>query len=270
MNNNKTTLNTALHFLLVFAFIVTFAGCATAPRDPRDPIEPFNRGVYKFNKTLDEYLMQPIARGYRFITPAFVDRGVTNFFNNIDDISVIINDLLQLKLEQSSLDATRFLINSTIGVAGLFDVASKWELYKHEEDFDQTLGVWGLPTGPYLVLPLFGPSSPRGAVGLAGDAVMNPVTYASDDTIRSGLYALDTIDFRADNLSATQIVEEAAIDEYEFIRNAYFQRRRYLVHDGAPPLDEEFEDLLEEDLLEEEEEPEGMSPIPGPVPQEGL
>lgn len=248
-----------LNGLLLLIFLVTFAGCATAPHDPRDPLEPFNRGVQRFNDTLDDYVMKPVAKGYQFVTPGFIDRGVTNFFSNVGDIAVVINDLLQFKLKQGGRDAGRFLINSTVGVAGLFDVASQLDLPKHDEDFDQTLGAWGIPAGPYLVLPFFGPSSPRGAVGLIGDVAMNPITYIDDDAIRLGLYALQTIDFRADNLSATKILDEAAIDRYAFIRNAYFQRRRYLVHDGMPPLEDELEEELEKELEEEQ-----------PMPQEGL
>ena len=243
-------------------FISILAGCATTGNDSRDPLEGWNRGVYTFNENLDEYALKPVAQGYHWITPSFVDTGVTNFFSNIGDIRVTINDLLQFKLVQGGSDAARFLVNSTVGVAGLFDVATLLDLSKHEEDFGQTLGVWGIPIGPYLVLPFLGPSSPRGAVGLIGDALANPITYISYITTTSptaisyGLSGLFLIDKRSDLLATSKIAEEASAfgDDYSFIRDAYFQRRESLVHDGDVPLDEEeFDDAdLEDDEAEDE------------------
>ncbi len=236
---------------------VMMTGCATVATDPRDPWEGFNRGVQSFNDTLDDYAMKPVAKGYQWITPDFVDQGISNFFNNIRDIRVTINDVLQWKLKQGGMDLGRFMINTTAGVAGFIDVASMIDLPQHDEDFGQTLGYWGVPTGPYLVLPFFGPSSPRGAVGLAGDAAMNPLTYsvllsASAATWASfGAYTVDVIDRRADALEFESIVSEAAIDRYEFFRDSYFQRRRYLVNDGKIEEEEDF-DLDEEDLLEDD------------------
>ncbi len=245
---------------MIFASIL--AGCATTGNDPRDPMEGWNRGVHTFNENLDEYAVKPVAQGYNWITPSFVDTGVTNFFSNIIDIRVTINDLLQFKLAQGGSDAARFLVNSTVGVAGLFDVASHLDLEKHDEDFGQTLGVWGVPTGPYLVLPFFGPSSPRGAVGLVGDVAANPVTYislitnTSPTAIGLGLSALYLIDTRSDLLTTSKIAKDATAfgDDYAFIRNAYFQRRESLVNDGEVPLDEEgFDDAdLEDDEAEVE------------------
>ncbi len=223
------------------------SGCATTANDARDPLEGWNRGVQSFNDNLDDYAMKPVAKGYNWIMPEFADQGVSNFFSNINDIAVTINDLLQFKLEQTGMDASRFLVNTTIGIAGLVDVASAVDLPKHHEDFDQTLGVWGLPAGPYLVLPLLGPSSPRGVTGLVGDAALNPITYVGfsafpglsdgvETAITGGTYALNVIDKRADNLSTEKVVSEAAgEDRYEFIKNAYFQRRNYLINDGNVP-----------------------------------
>ena len=225
------------------------AGCATTSNDPRDPWEGFNRGVQSFNDGVDDYFLNPIARGYQWIMPSFADRGVTNFFSNIEDIRVTVNDFLQFKLKQGGSDGVRFLINSTIGVGGLFDVASVLDFEKHNEDFGQTLGAWGVPFGPYLVLPILGPSSPRDAVGLAGDAAMNPTFYIDYPAVTLGLTGLKLIDFKADQLSAYRISEEAAIDRYEFLRNAFIQRREYLVHDGNLPFEEE--ELLDEEELDE-------------------
>jgi phospholipid-binding lipoprotein MlaA len=230
------------------AFFTFLSGCATT-NNPNDPLEGWNRGAQSFNDKFDQYAMKPIAKGYRWIMPDFVDQGVSNFFSNINDISVTINDLLQFKLSQTGQDTSRFLLNSTAGVGGLIDIASMIDLPKHHEDFDQTLGVWGIPTGPYFVLPLLGPSSPRGVTGLIGDAAANPATYvgfgtfpgmdsAVENAISSGMFVTNAIDKRADNIATEKVVSEAAsVDRYEFIKNAYFQRRSFLVNDGNLPED---------------------------------
>jgi len=243
-----------VQWVISFAFSFILAGCATTKIDS-DPLEGWNRGAQAFNDKFDQYAMKPVAKGYQWIMPEFADEGVSNFFSNLNDIAVTINDLLQFKLTQTGLDGSRFLVNTTAGVGGLVDVASMIDLPKHHEDFDQTLGVWGVPTGPYLVLPLLGPSSPRGVTGLLGDAAANPATYvgfgtfpgmdsAVEAAISSGMYAFNAIDKRADNLATEKVVSEAAsVDRYEFIKNAYFQRRNYLVNDGNVPEGED--DLLE-------------------------
>ncbi|MGH8547781.1 MAG: MlaA family lipoprotein [Methylococcales bacterium] len=256
----KTTIQQKMAWYLpVFAVLFWLSGCATTPAtDPRDPWEGWNRGVQSFNDGADDYVIKPVAEGYQWITPSFVDQGVTNFFNNIGDITVTINDLLQFKFGQGSEDFTRFLINTTLGVVGLVDVGTMLEFERHNEDFGQTLGAWGVPTGPYLVLPLLGPSSPRETFGLVGDAATNPLFYINFPAVTWSLTTLRFVDLRADLLSASRIVEEAALDRYEFFRNAYLQRRDYLVHDGNPPIEDE--EILDEDLDEDlklEEEPEG-------------
>ncbi|MEN8261820.1 MAG: VacJ family lipoprotein [Pseudomonadota bacterium] len=256
MKNKHRLSGKVLSSLVLAAFITGLSGCATVANDPRDPWEGWNRGVQTFNDKVDQYAMKPVAKGYRWITPSFVDRGVTNFFSNIDDIGVTINDLLQFKLKQGGLDAGRFVVNTVAGVAGFVDVASMINLPKHNEDFGQTLGAWGVATGPYLVLPFFGPNSPRDTLGLVGDAAMNPVTYVDITGVRVGLFALKAIDTRADNLGTTEIADEAAVDRYEFYRDSYIQRRRYLVYDGNPPIDGE-----EEYELDEEFESEEMAPV---------
>ena len=211
--------------------------------DPKDPYEEWNRGVQSFNDNLDDYAMKPVATGYRWITPSFVDQGITNFFSNIKDIGVTINDLLQLKVAQTGLDGSRFLVNSIAGIGGFIDVASMIDLPKHNEDFDQTLGVWGVPSGPYLVLPFFGPSSPRGVGGLVGDAAMNPISYLDCGAITGGLFALNAADLRADNLDTEKIASEAAVDRYAFFKSAYFQQREYLINDGQLSEESDFMDL---------------------------
>ncbi len=228
------------------AFFTFLSGCATT-NNANDPLESWNRGVQSFNDGFDDYAMKPVAKGYNWIMPEFADQGVSNFFSNINDIAVTINDLLQFKLAQTGMDGSRFLINSTAGLGGLIDVAAMIDLPKHHEDFDQTLGVWGVPAGPYFVLPLLGPSSPRGVTGLIGDAAMNPATYVGfgafpgmssglEAAISSGMYVLNAVDKRADNLATEKVVSEAAsVDRYEFIKNAYFQRRNFLVNDGNLP-----------------------------------
>lgn len=245
-------------------FSLSLTGCATtADHDPRDPWEGWNRGVQKFNDTLDDYVMKPVAEGYQFVTPSVMDQGVTNFFSNVDDIGVIANDLLQFKLLQTGQDTGRFLVNTTLGLGGFIDVASKLDLQKHNEDLDQTLGAWGIPSGPYLVLPVLGPSTPRGVVGVAGDTMSNPINWINPVAIPWGAGALRTVDMRADLLSATKIMDEASVDRYEFIRNAYFQQRNYLIHDGNPPLDEEMEKEMD---LELEGLDSGTTPVSAPEP----
>lgn len=214
------------------------AGCA-ANGDPRDPLEPLNRGIYTFNDGVDNLLIRPAASFYSQIVPAFMRTGVGNFFSNINDVIVAVNSLLQLKVKQAGSDVARLAVNTTVGVLGLFDVATGMGLEKHEEDFGQTLGYWGLGDGPYLVLPILGPSNLRDTVGWVGDFYAWPVTYVEDDSTRNILIALRVVSGRADLLSASKILETAALDPYAFVRDAYLQRRRNLVYDGKPPLDEE-------------------------------
>lgn len=246
------------HAVTVMVFL---NGCATTPvNDAQDPWQGWNRGVQTFNDRVDDYVMKPVARGYRWITPDIVDRGVSNFFSNIGDIRVTINDLLQGKFAQSAFDGTRFLLNSTFGLAGFVDVASNVDLPKHHEDFDQTLGVWGIASGPYLVLPFLGSSSPRGVLGLVGDTAMNPISYTGvylspamvSSAVSGGMGALNAADLRADNLETEKIASEAALDRYAFFRGAYLSQRNYLINDGNVP---------EEDVLNLDEVDEKLSPI---------
>lgn len=228
--------------LVVFAAL-SGAGCATVQglADPQDPWEGFNRGVFEFNQSIDRAVIRPVAEFYQKVTPDPVDRSITSFFSNLNDVIVALNNLLQLKTEHAVSDVGRFVANSTFGVLGLFDVATHFGLEKHDEDFGQTLGYWGTDPGPYLMLPLLGPSTVRDTVGRAGDLAVSPLA-AFDETTRWAMRGVNVIDTRADLLSVSRIAETAALDEYVFIRDAFLQRRRYLVFDGNPPplpLDEE-------------------------------
>lgn len=213
--------------------LVASAGCATSgaerERHPDDPWEGFNRKVFAFNDVLDRYALKPVARGYRFITPDPVETGVGNFFSNLGEPRTALNSLLQGKGSNASVATGRFLINTTVGIGGLFDVASRMEVTGREEDFGQTLAVWGLEAGPYLVLPLLGPSTVRDTAGLPLDMYAYPTTYVEDDELRMGLTALRVIDARAGLLDQEALIRG---DRYSFIRDTWLQQRRFEVSDG--------------------------------------
>lgn len=236
---------TRIRQLAWLAAILCLSGCASVngPPDPQDPWERFNRAMYKFNNEFDKAVLAPAAKGYRYITPDPAEKGVNNFFSNLDDVLVVINDVLQFKPRQALSDTGRFLVNSTLGIAGLFDVATPIGLKKHDEDFGQTLGRWGLGPGPYLVLPFFGLSSVRDGIGLAADLSMYPLTHVDDREARAGLYILQTVSVRAGLLEAGNIVSEAAYDPYIFLREMYLQRRQNLVYDGSPPANPADEEI---------------------------
>lgn len=217
-------------------FLMLLGGCAST-NNPRDPLEPINRAIYHVNDGLDNLLLKPAATIYTGIVPELVRTGVTNFFSNLYDILTALNNLLQGKFGNALSDAGRIVLNSTVGVGGLVDIATEVGLEKHKEDFGQTLGFWGLGDGPYLQLPLFGPSSLRDGVGLFVDLKLDPVYWIwyHDVPTRNSLWGLNLINTRANLLDSTKILEEAALDPYEFQRDAYLQRRRNLVYDGNPP-----------------------------------
>jgi phospholipid-binding lipoprotein MlaA len=219
------------------------AGCATqrAP-SPRDPLEPVNRAVFEFNDAADKAVFKPVAQGYRAVLPEIVRAGVRNFFSNLRDPWIALNQLLQGKVEDALSDAWRFFANSTFGMGGIFDIATDMRLPKHNEDFGQTLAVWGVHDGPYLVIPIWGPSTARDGVGLIADAYAYLPWWIPDwldvqhrVAWQNSLTALDFVNIRANLLDATDILEEAALDRYAFLREAYFQRRRNLIYDGNPP-----------------------------------
>lgn len=227
-------------FALMLA-ITLIGGCATSG-NPRDPLEPINRAVYGFNDGFDRAIAKPVAETYRSVVPAIVRQGVTNFFSNINDLWIFINNVLQGKPREAADDFGRFAINSTLGLLGLIDIASDFGLEKHNEDFGQTLGRWGVASGPYLMLPFVGPSTLRDALSYRlVDVKADFVVQTDHVPTRNTLFVTRTIDTRANLLDASRLVDDAALDNYSFIRDAYIQRRENLIYDGAPPKDKKAE-----------------------------
>jgi len=218
--------------LLISSMLV--AGCAGV-HNPEDPLEPLNRGVYRFNDALDKAFLKPVAKGYSAVMPTPGKNMVTNFFSNLDDIMVTANDLLQFKLAQGFSDGMRFVVNSTIGVFGLIDVASAGGLKKHDEDFGQTLGKWGFGNGAYLVLPIIGPSTVRDGLGFFGDLYVDPMYYIDDMSTRNLTYLFQKVSRRAGLLDQEKVMDEALIDRYQFMRDIYLLHRQSLLYDGNPP-----------------------------------
>ena len=235
----KITLITALVVLLGLV-----SGCASTPNgDPSDPYESTNRKIYNFNDSLDRTILQPIARGYVNVTWKPMRSGVTNFFDNIGTLNVMANDLLQGKGMQFLSDTGRFVVNSTVGLGGLFDPAKGLGLRAHDEDLGQTFGVWGAGEGAYLNIPLAGPSSFRDAPGFIAAMLLNPLTYLNP-VVNIPLGFVSAMNTRANLLEATNIRDQAALDPYTFVREAYRQQREYKIYDGNPPGDG-FDDYLE-------------------------
>ncbi len=218
-----------------------------------DPYEGFNRKMYVFNDKLDTYVAKPISDAYLWVTPQFVQTGIANFFSNLKDINVVLNDVMQGKLQQGMEDTGRFTVNSTVGLLGLFDVATEMGLEKHEEDFDQTLAVWGVPEGPYLVLPVLGPTTSRGIPGSVFDTAANPTTY-----VGLPVQLVSMLNSRANAEGALKFIDEAALDPYVFTRESFLQYRRHLVSDGQTEITEDTLDL-EEEFYDDEEEGNGDS-----------
>ena len=222
---------------LILFFAVLMVGCASVPAgeqpSARDPWEPLNRSVFEFNEGLDAYVLKPVVTGYRFILPEFVRDGIYNVFSNYKDIYTALNNVLQGKPSYAFNDLMRVVVNTTMGLGGLIDLATPGGLEKHNEDFGQTLGVWGVPSGPYVVLPFFGPSSVRDTFGTVADIQTDYLfQYIDDVGLRNGITALRVVNARNTYFEAGDLLDGAAIDKYSFMRDAYIQRREYQINEG--------------------------------------
>ncbi len=240
--------------VLLIATSLLLTGCANhkitdsdVEISEADPYEDVNRNIFGFNEGVDKYVAQPVSDAYLWVTPQFVQTGIANFFNNLDDINVVLNNVMQGKLQQGVEDSGRFLLNSTAGLAGLFDVATEVGLEKNDEDFAQTLAVWGVPQGPYLVLPILGPTTGRGIPGAIFDTAANPASY-----VGFPVQLIQLLNARANAEGALNFIDEAALDPYVFTRESFLQHRKYLITDG----NSEFTDdvlSFEDDFYDEEE-----------------
>lgn len=227
--------NVAISALLASVLAMNSQLAQAAAED--DPLESVNQKVHRFNEFMDRHFLLPVARGYTRYIPAPARQGVRNFFYNIGDISVLANNLLQVKLEAAASDAGRIMVNTTIGVFGIFDVATPIGFNRNDEDFGQTLGYWGIGPGPYLVLPLFGPSTLRDSIGLVVDTATNPINHQDNVRVRNSAFALEQLDRRVAAMSVEALITG---DPYIFTREAYLQQRQYLVNDGE--VDESWDD----------------------------
>ncbi len=237
--------------LTLLLLSLVLGACASTPenaetRSPADPWEPFNRSIYAFNNGIDTALLRPLAKGYEFVLPQFMRTGVGNFFDNLGTPLTAINNALQGKGRAAGSDLGRVLLNSTVGIGGLFDVATKAGLEKHDEDFGQTLAVWGVPSGPYLVFPLFGPSTVRDGLMTPLNRAADPLLYA-ESSVRDKLLPLSIVDARHRLFAAEALIKDSA-DRYVTLRESFLQRRTYLIHDGDPPVDDDFYDDFEDDF----------------------
>lgn len=250
------TLNTIRTLFIVCGFVFG-SGCATldGPPNPDDPLERYNRAMFAFNESLDRAVVKPVAKGYNWIMPNALNRGVTNFFSNLNDIVVFGNSLLQLKFAQAIETSARVVWNTTVGLLGFIDVATHMDLPKQNEDFGQTLAFWGVDSGPFFMLPFLGPSTVRDGLSVPVDWILfDPVFQDRELKVTLSLLAVRYTDLRADLITATDIIDETAPDKYAYIRDAYLQRREYLIHDGNPPEADFTEDELfkDENLFEDD------------------
>lgn len=235
MRGHRSGAGRALRRLALAALLSAAASPAGLTAQTEDPWEEANRRSFAFNDFFDRLVVRPVASTYNLFVPRFIRQGIANFFSNINDVNVLFNNLMQLKIEEALSDSGRILINSTVGLGGVLDIASDVGLRKNEEDFGQTLGAWGVGSGPYVVLPMFGASNLRDSFGLVLDTLFNPIQYQNDEELRYGLYMLQEVDTRSSLLSLEELVTG---DRYLFFREAYIQRREYLVNDGRS--EEEF------------------------------
>ena len=228
---------------IALAASLLLVGCASAPTaNPKDPWEPMNRSVASFNDKVDDNVLKPLATGYRNVVPDLIQTGVRNVFNNFADMWSTINSALQLKPLNTVELIGRVVVNTVFGIYGIFDVASYIKLERHPEDFGQTLGYWGVPNGPYLVLPLFGPSTLRDGASLPIDFAVSPTQFVNDIPTRNQVFTLRLASKRAELLKSGNMLEQASIDKYSFTRDAYLQYRRSQIYDGNPPDEEDSND----------------------------
>jgi phospholipid-binding lipoprotein MlaA len=230
----------------VLALLAILTGCATVPpnagQDPRDPLESFNRQVFEFNEGLDKVVLKPLAQVYDAVLPVPVQECLSNGFSNLREPSNALNNLLQGKGSAAVSDVCRFAVNTTVGLLGCFDVASRMGLEKSREDFGQTLAVWGVGNGPFLVLPLFGPSTIRDTAGIGVETVLDVNFWIDNVSVRNTIFGVRTVSFRHELLKADDLISDAALDKYTFVRDGYLQRRRNLVYDGNPPRERDPDD----------------------------
>ena len=227
-----------LRVALAIGVVLLSTGCATGPNaNPADPFEPMNRQVSRFNQGVDDVFMKPVATVYHDVLPSPVRTGVSNFFGNLSDVWSFANNVAQLKLQGSAESAMRVSVNTVLGFGGLLDIATEAGINRHSEDFGQTLGHWGVPSGPYLVLPILGPSTVRDTAALFVDVHGDPVNFINDIAVRNSMYLLRLVDIRSNLLRVSQLLDDAALDRYTFTRDAFLQRRRNAVHDGDLPDD---------------------------------
>jgi phospholipid-binding lipoprotein MlaA len=220
--------------ILLAAAVAGLGACATGP-NPHDPFEPFNRNVMQFNEGVDAIALKPAATIYREVLPPLVRTGVSNFFGNLGDAWSFVNSLLQLHLQDAAENFMRFNVNTVFGLGGILDIASDMKIERHKEDFGQTLGRWGVPAGPYLVLPLLGSSTMRDALALPIDRQADLVHHVDSTGTREFLYVLRAVDIRSNLLRASSVLDQAALDKYSFTRDAYLQRRRAQIFDAQKP-----------------------------------
>jgi len=242
--------------------------CATGP-NKQDPLEPMNRRIHRFNNVVDKTVLKPAAKGYKKVVPSGARKGVTNFFRNIGMIVTTLNDALQLKGEKVPVDVMRFACNTVFGLGGVIDVASELNIEYRDEDFGQTLGYWGVKSGPYLVLPLLGPSSIRDGPSRLLDMYASPFFHVDEDSVEVvwSLVLLDTVNTRASLLPLDSLLDQQ-VDPYSFLRDTYLQRREYLVHDGNPTTPKGPPDATRPKSLRELEEEEfGDEPVAPAEPE---
>lgn len=248
-NQQSDTMSRSLWAGLVL-FVLLLSGCATGPKaDPRDPLEPFNRGMYQLNDAVDRAVVKPVATVYHDVLPSPVRTGVTNFFANLQDAWSIVNNALQFKGEAAGNSLVRFGVNTFLGLGGVLDIASEMQIERSTEDFGQTLGYWGVSAGPYVVLPLLGPSTLRDTLASPVDAYGNVVAGVDHTSTRNALTAVNLLNRRSRLLEASNVLDQVALDPYTFTRDAFLQRRQNAVYDGYPPDDAEPDEPTQENAV---------------------